>query len=151
MKKVLLLMTVIAMFVISCGGKKEAPSNVIKIGYAGPLTGDTAQYGVAVEAGLRMKIEEIGDGIFRVTARYGFKDEPDVRKILESCKSKGMSITNDVTFFLGREILISTDRPGMAIWREQLFSFMSRNSQRATTFYRVPSEQVFEVGIQVEI
>ena len=59
MKKALLLMTVIAMFVISCGGKKEAPSNVIKIGYAGPLTGDTAQYGVAVEAGLRMKIEEI--------------------------------------------------------------------------------------------
>ena len=59
MKKVLLLMTVIAMFVISCGGKKEAPSNVIKIGFAGPLTGDTAQYGTAVEAGLKMKIEEI--------------------------------------------------------------------------------------------
>ena len=59
MKKALLLMTVIAMFVISCGGKKEAPSNVIKIGFAGPLTGDTAQYGTAVEAGLKMKIEEI--------------------------------------------------------------------------------------------
>ena len=59
MKKALLLMTVIAMFVISCGGKKEAPSNVIKIGYAGPLTGDTAQYGTAVQAGLKMKIEEI--------------------------------------------------------------------------------------------
>ena len=99
----------------------------------------------------KMIIEEIGEGIHRVTAHCGFKDEPDVKLILESCRQKGLPIGNDVTFFLGREILIPTDHPGMAIWRENLFSFMSRNAQRATTFYKVPSDQVFEVGIQVEI
>lgn len=96
-------------------------------------------------------IEKLGEGIYRVLARYGFKDEPDVKTIIEACKNKGLPITEDVTFFLGREILIPTDTPGMALWRESLFEFMSRNSQRATTFYKVPSEQVFEVGIQVEI
>ena len=99
----------------------------------------------------KLIMEQIGEGIVRIVAHLGFKDEPDVKTIIEACKNKGLPITEDVTFFLGREILIPTDTPGMALWRESLFEFMSRNSQRATTFYKVPSEQVFEVGIQVEI
>ncbi|RYZ77320.1 MAG: hypothetical protein EOP05_02220 [Proteobacteria bacterium] len=59
--------------------------------------------------------------------------------------------SEDLTFFLGRETLIATDRPGMAIWREHLFSFMSRNAQRATAFFNIPADQVIEVGIQVEL
>jgi KUP system potassium uptake protein len=55
------------------------------------------------------------------------------------------------TFFLGREELVSTDRPGMARWRERLFAFMSRNALRATAFFQIPSTQVFEVGAQVEL
>ena len=104
-----------------------------------------------VDLAERLMVEKIGEGIFRVTSHYGFKDEPDVNKILQICKQKDLPISDDVTFFLGREILIPTDNPGMAIWREKLFSYMSRNAQRATTFYKVPSDQVFEVGIQVEI
>jgi len=55
------------------------------------------------------------------------------------------------TFFLGRETLIAADRPGMAVWRERLFSFMSRNALRATAFFKIPPNQVFEVGTQVEL
>jgi KUP system potassium uptake protein len=47
--------------------------------------------------------------------------------------------------------LLATKRPGMAIWREHLFSFMSRNAQRATAFFNIPPNQVIEVGIQVEL
>jgi len=55
------------------------------------------------------------------------------------------------TFFLGRETLRPTKRKGMAIWREHLFAFMSRNSVGATTFFGVPPNQVIEIGIQVEL
>jgi len=55
------------------------------------------------------------------------------------------------TFFLGRETLVASDRPGMAQWREQLFAFMSRNALRATAFFKIPANQVFEVGAQVEL
>ena len=55
------------------------------------------------------------------------------------------------TFFLGREALLATPRPGMAIWREKLFAFMSRNALGATTYYRIPPERVFEVGEYVEL
>jgi KUP system potassium uptake protein len=55
------------------------------------------------------------------------------------------------TFFLGRETIVSTDQPGMALWRERLFAFLSRNALRATAFFQIPATQVFEVGAEVEL
>ena len=55
------------------------------------------------------------------------------------------------TFFLGRETLLATNRPGMAVWREELFVLMSSNAMRATTFFCIPSERVVELGMQLEL
>ena len=57
----------------------------------------------------------------------------------------------DVTYFLGRETILVTRRPGMASWREKLFVLMARNAVRATTFFRLPPERVVELGVQVEL
>ena len=57
----------------------------------------------------------------------------------------------ETTFFLSRETILSTKLHGMAQWRERLFSFMSRNSQQATAYFRIPADRVIEVGSQVEI
>ena len=56
-----------------------------------------------------------------------------------------------LTFFLGRETLIVTTAPGMALWREHLFVLMARNAVRATAFFRLPPERVVELGVQVEL
>jgi KUP system potassium uptake protein len=58
---------------------------------------------------------------------------------------------NSTTFFLGRETLIASSRPGMAIWRERLFALMSRNAQRATAYFRIPPNRVVELGTQIEL
>ena len=55
------------------------------------------------------------------------------------------------TFFLGRETVLATERPGMALWRERIFAFMQRNAQAATTFFGIPAERVVEIGAQIEI
>jgi len=52
---------------------------------------------------------------------------------------------------LGRETVLATDRPGMAMWRETLFGFLSRNAYRATAYYQIPTEQVLEIGDQIEM
>jgi KUP system potassium uptake protein len=57
----------------------------------------------------------------------------------------------DVTYFLGRETLIVTRAPGMAMWRERLFVLMARNAVRATAFFKLPPERVVELGVQVEL
>ena len=100
----------------------------------------------------RVKVKRSGKGFHSVVARYGFMQDPDINEILAACKTHGLSIpVEGTTFFLGRETLIASDRPGMAIWREHLFAFMSRNALRATAFFKIPPNQVFEVGAQVEL
>ncbi|HEV2749030.1 MAG TPA: potassium transporter Kup [Gemmatimonadales bacterium] len=105
-----------------------------------------------VEPAERVAIRHIGKGFHTVIARYGFMDDPDIEDVLGSCRTKTLDIRMEgTTFFLGRETLVASDRPGMAKWREQLFAFLSRNALRATAFFNIPANQVFEVGAQVEL
>jgi KUP system potassium uptake protein len=100
----------------------------------------------------RVKLKPLGKGFYSVIARYGFMDDPDIEDVLAACGVKSLDIPiTGTTFFLGRETLVASDRPGMARWREQLFAFMSRNALRATAFFKIPADQVFEVGAQVEL
>ncbi len=105
-----------------------------------------------VPPGERVTVKHLGKGFHEVIARYGFMEDPSIQDMIEHCRQKKLVIQLEgTTFFLGREELVSTDRPGMARWRERLFAFMSRNALRATAFFQIPSTQVFEVGAQVEL
>lgn len=100
----------------------------------------------------RVMMKRLGKGFHAVKARYGFMQDPDIQEVLDACKAQGIDIRIEgTTFFLGRESLIASDRPGMAQWRERVFAVMSRNALRATAFFKIPPNQVFEVGAQVEI
>jgi KUP system potassium uptake protein len=100
----------------------------------------------------RVKKEELGHGFLRVVLRFGFMEEPDVPAALNQAtgpehKYKMM----DTSFFLSRQTLIASERPGMALWREKLFAWMLRNAESAMEFFRLPSNRVVELGSQVEI
>jgi KUP system potassium uptake protein len=101
----------------------------------------------------RARVERLADGLYRVTLDYGFMDQPDVPLALGSLPPEtGLPVSvMETAFFLGRETLLATRRPGMSVWRERLFAFMSRNAQRATAFFKIPPERVVEIGIQVEL
>jgi KUP system potassium uptake protein len=105
-----------------------------------------------VENRHRIETEEIGEGFFRVTLNYGFMEEPNVPRDLAPtvCAGKKLNI-DDVSYFLGRETLVATGAPGMALWRESLFAILSRNSQPATLFFHLPPGRVVEIGAQVEL
>jgi KUP system potassium uptake protein len=105
-----------------------------------------------VSAESRVSVENLGEGFFRVTARYGFMEIPQVGEVLSQAKRKGCDVPErDYVFILGRETLLVGRRPAMAVWRERLFVLMSRNAQTATAFFGIPPERVLEVGMQVEL
>ncbi|MEA2164523.1 MAG: system potassium uptake protein [Thermoanaerobaculia bacterium] len=101
----------------------------------------------------RLQLEELGEGIYRITCRYGYMEEPDIPALLERVSHEsGLSIPPmDTTYFLGRETLIVTARKsGMATWREKLFASMMRNAESAARFFRLPPNRVVELGAQIE-
>ena len=55
------------------------------------------------------------------------------------------------TYFLGREEIVPTVLPGMALWREHVFAFLHRNAGSAARLFQLPRDRVVEVGVQIEI
>jgi len=106
----------------------------------------------AVEPQHRVSVEELGHGFFRMVMHYGFMEDPDVPRDLKGVKHPELKLPPmDTTYFLGRETLIASKRPGMALWREQLFAIMSRNARTATSFFGLPPNRVVELGAQIEL
>ncbi len=101
----------------------------------------------------RLQIVSIAPSITRITVRYGFMQAPNIPVALRLCEKLGLDLDLDhVTYYLGRETIVPTsDIPGMAMWREQLYSFLSRNAMRPTAFYQLPADDVVELGFQVRI
>jgi KUP system potassium uptake protein len=98
----------------------------------------------------RVQFEELGEGLFRITGRYGYMEEQDIPALLERVTTLTIP-PMDTTYFLGRETLIITSRPsGMATWREKLFASMMRNAAGAARFFRLPPNRVVELGAQIE-
>jgi KUP system potassium uptake protein len=100
----------------------------------------------------KVEVTEIGQGFYKVSARFGFMEEPNVPYVLALAREKGLDFElADTSFFLGRERFLPGKTPGMRLWRSKIFAFMSRNAVGATAFFRIPPEQVIELGAQIEI
>lgn len=100
----------------------------------------------------QVRIEPLAAGARRVVVQHGFMETPDITRLLAACKAQGLEVDLARTaFFLSRVNSLATPKPGMALWRERLFIFLGRNSQRASSFFHIPSEQVVEIGVVVEI
>ena len=100
----------------------------------------------------RSKLEDLGKGFFRLVLHYGFMQEPDVPAALKNITDCGQSFKMmDTSFFLARQTLLPSARPGMPIWREKIFAWMLRNAESAMEFFRLPTNRVVELGSQVEI
>jgi KUP system potassium uptake protein len=100
----------------------------------------------------RVKIVPRGEGIYRMVIKFGFMEDPDVSRVLRSQEIDGVKLNPDqMSFFLGREKLIATSRPGMAIWREKLFAWMTQNAQGAASYFNLPPNRIVELGAQIEL
>ncbi|MGH6616143.1 potassium transporter Kup [Sphingomonas sp.] len=100
----------------------------------------------------RCHLEDLDQGFHRMVLKYGFMQEPDVPAALARIHQCGADFRMmDTSFFLSRQTLLLSARPGMMVWREKLFAWMLRNAESAMEFFRLPTNRVVELGSQVEI
>lgn len=100
----------------------------------------------------QMELERLEPDIYRLMLRHGFMQPPDIPASLAWCRGEGLVIPlEETTFFLSRINSLASPKPGMALWREHLFVFLARNSRLASSYFRIPSERVIEIGVVVDI
>ena len=100
----------------------------------------------------RARVEDLATGVHQVLLQYGVMEEPDVPKGICQGAAKRLAIDPArVTYFLGAELLRVTPREGMAMWREHLFAFLSRNATPAAVFFNIPLTQTMTLGTSVEL
>jgi KUP system potassium uptake protein len=100
----------------------------------------------------RPRLRDYGDGFFGLEMHYGFADEPDLSRDLADLSLRQVSFDPDhTTFFLGRERVESTDRPGMARWREHLYASLHRNASDPAQYFGLPRDRSVDIGLHVDI
>ena len=100
----------------------------------------------------RIKARELGSGFWQIEAHFGFAQTPNVPRELGRADIQGLELNpNQLSFFVGRANVKSSPRPGMARWRERLYSGLARIATRPTDFFRIPPDRVIELGAEVEI
>ncbi len=99
----------------------------------------------------RLEIADLGHGFYRMIVHYGFMNAPDIPKALAHAKQHGIDFEMmDTSFFVSREVLVPNPCTRISIWRQRLFSVMSRNAQSATAYFQIPTNRVLELGAQVK-
>ena len=105
------------------------------------------------DADERIHLSPMGGNFWGLELRFGFAEDPNIPLALSKCAKVGVPFDlMDTTFFLSRENIVADKRrPGMALWRDRLFAFLSRNALPATAFFQIPGNRLIELGTQVEI
>lgn len=106
-----------------------------------------------VEPENRIYLEKLTNGFYLLKGNFGFMERIDIPIFMKAVKeSNKIDIDlDDTTYVIGRETLIADSEIGLNVWQDSLFIFMSKNSQRATKYFNLPEEKVFEIGTQIKI
>jgi KUP system potassium uptake protein len=97
-------------------------------------------------------VRALDHGFYRVIARVGFMQQPNVPAILARCARHGLTVNSgDTTYYLGRQTLLTTGKSNVARWRKMLFAYLARNARPPTAFFQLPPNRVVELGLQIEL
>ncbi|MEX2205135.1 MAG: potassium transporter Kup [Myxococcota bacterium] len=106
----------------------------------------------AVPSRDRVRVEFLGEGFVRVTARYGFMQTPAISDVLRQIAATGVPVTMDeASFFLGRVTVLSGPKSDLALWRKKLFAVLHYTAQPAAGYFGIPPGRAVELGMQITI
>ncbi|MCX6951404.1 MAG: KUP/HAK/KT family potassium transporter [Verrucomicrobia bacterium] len=100
----------------------------------------------------RLEVREIGEGVWRAVAHYGYMESPDVASLIERIRDAGVPLKpNEATYYFNREMIITGGEADMWDWQKHFYSFLSRNARQARDYYHLPPMQIIEVGLPIQL
>jgi KUP system potassium uptake protein len=106
----------------------------------------------SVPAEERLKLRDIGEGMWRAIGRYGYMESPNVSELLDEIKAAGVPLNPQATtYFFNREMILSGGNSGMWEWEKSLYGVLSRNARPAKDYYKIPPSQIIEIGLPLQL
>ncbi len=100
----------------------------------------------------RIQVMRGANGIVRIMAHFGYREEPDIDLVLRLAARKGVAcVAEETSFFTSKPTLVSVSRRGAFGWRRSLFGWMLQNSTSVANYFNLPPGRVVELGAQVAI
>ena len=100
----------------------------------------------------RISIQKVSERFTRIDLEFGYMEEPNVPKALALARKMGEKFDiMSTSFFLNRRSFRSAKTQGLPMWQEKLFVAMTKSAADATSFYRLPTNRVIELGQQLNI
>jgi len=98
-------------------------------------------------------VENVGEGLWHVVARFGFFEIPDLRRALSRAPEISAVVDFDKAMFVGSRDLVVHKRGSLGLrgWRLALFAFLYRNSVKVVDRFNLAPENVVEIARQIEI
>jgi len=98
-------------------------------------------------------VDQVGDGLWHLVARFGFFEIPDLRRALSEAHGLDAAVDFDKAIFVGTRDLIVRKQKGASLrgWRLALFAFLYRNSVKVVDRFNLAPENVIEIARQIAI
>ncbi|MBL9202817.1 MAG: KUP/HAK/KT family potassium transporter [Opitutaceae bacterium] len=105
-----------------------------------------------VPEGERLQVRELGEGVWRALANYGYMESPDVTELAEQIRARGVPLkTSEATYYFNREMIITGGDAKMWEWQKRFYAFLSRNARQARDYYHLPHSQIIEIGMPLQL
>jgi len=100
----------------------------------------------------RVELLPLGETFWRMTVRYGFMETPNIPKAIATARREGFALDiMSTSFFLSRRTIQAARERSMPLWQDKLFIFLARSAFDASSYFRLPTDRVVEIGTQVVI
>jgi KUP system potassium uptake protein len=99
----------------------------------------------------RVRIERPCDRFAKISASFGYMEQPRIKPIIEACKRNGFDIDSDTTSFVYADPIILRKTNGLPRWQRRLFGFLHRLSKPLAEELRIKPERRVELGLEVDV
>lgn len=105
----------------------------------------------------RITVDDLGyhdDGIFAVSAKFGYMERPNVPaalRLIDPARIDGPIDLQTVSYFLSKVDLCAGPEPTMAPWRKRLFITTAHITADAAGYFGLPLDQTVVIGARIEV
>ena len=100
----------------------------------------------------QLVLHGLGEGLWRAVARFGYMQSPDLGELIERIREHHVPIDAQSTVFIfNREMIVTGGNTPLWEWQKRLYRFLSRNANPVKDYYQLPTSQIIEIGLPLQL